>query len=121
MSEALSDIPLSYKLRGDVNWEAGDTEETYKAKQHAYIHARIQDIAEGKPTWLIRNFDANIGAAYDYFKDKEIIATVIVDENDCGVYDANEGPEGPQPIVRQRGLQLEEAVRIVENYNPASH
>lgn len=107
---------LRQKLSGDVAWVPGDTEESFEQKVSVYQLERIQDIRSGKPTWLRANFSSNFGARYDFFRDGRCVGTIVEDERDCDVFDANDGPEGPQPIVRRPGLQLAEAVEIVETH-----
>lgn len=100
------------KLEGSV------TDEQSKAD---YYRDRMSDAKEGKPTWVARNFDADFGRVYDFYRNGLLLGTV---EHDWEVSGGNPNVPGcfayivgnREATEDQQPLTVQEAVKLAEEY-----
>ena len=75
-----------------------------------YYRKRITEIREGKPVWMQRNFDADLGRVIDFYNDREHLGSIQQDYGyGCDVYVNRE----KKPVFVVGQVQLEEAQRVL--------
>jgi hypothetical protein len=87
------------------------------ATVHRFLTARKSDIADGKTTWLPREFDEERGAVVELYKDKDVAATLIFDKiaGEASVYMSGiDGAANDTTVVVN--VSFAEAVEAAERF-----
>jgi len=83
----------------------------------AYFRTKVESVAAGQPTWVVRNFSDEKGRVYDFYRNDLIVGFITHDYSD-GIYEAYiYDYVTPDEKSEYTGESLPEAVRRVESNN----